>query len=405
MARIALISPDQDYGDRLRSVGRVVDATVVQPPVGINVPEAGLAAVLANAPGVVVVGPDVPIDRARAWTEALDELRPDIPVVWAIEPEPETWRVALLAGARDVIGAAATDDELVAALRRALAIRDRREEALHVGSSSDLLGAGSGGRLIVVVSPKGGSGKTMLSTNLAWGLNEVSGGSVALVDLDLQFGDVATSLQLRPEYSVLNGLKVAGDPTAVKAFLTPHPSGFHVMAAPNNPAEADNIDYDSLAKLLDLLRAEFDYVVVDTGAGIDEATLCALDRATDVAFVTTTDLAAIQALRKAVVVMDQLELTAHRRWYVLNRADARVGLAQSDIERSTGLTIDVALPSSRSVPTSMNQGRTVFEDDPRSAMGRALRNAVELFVGRSAMKAPRQETGGLLGRWIGKGTQ
>lgn len=243
----------------------------------------------------------------------------------------------------------------------------------------------------------------MLSTNLAYGLRVFAGKSVVLVDLDLQFGDVAAALQLRPEYTVLNGLKVTGDPTAVKAFLAPHPSGFYVLAAPSNPVEADGTDFESLGKLLDLLRHEFDFVVVDTGAGIDEATLIALEQATDVAFITTPDLAAIQALRKAVLVMDQLQLTSHRRWYVLNRADARVGLSQHDIERSTGLTLDIALPSSRVVPVAMNQGRTVLEEEERGTVGRALRNTVDLFVGASQRPGSDEESHGLISRWFGKG--
>jgi pilus assembly protein CpaE len=408
MDRIVLISSNDDYEVRLRRIAGGIDVAVSRPPVAVAEPDTSLSSLMSARPSVVVVGPDLDVALAQHWTELLDEHHPAVTVVWVAQPAPETWRVALRAGARDLISPDEADAEVEATMSRALNIRDRRIDVLAAPVELGDLALGGSGRLITVVSPKGGSGKTMFSTNLAYGLSQKTERSVVLVDLDLQFGDVAGALHIRPEYSVLNGLKAAGDPTAVKAFLNHHAQGFYVLAAPNNPADADEIDFDGLAKLLDLLRNEFDYVVVDTGAGLDETTLTALDVSTDVAFITSTDLAAIQALRKAVLVLDQLRITDHRRWYILNRSDARVGLARSDIESSTGLAIDVAVPSSRVVPAAMNQGVAVLEDDPRSNVARALDQAVDLF---SSTGGPQKRQAGnrddstrRVGRWFGKGT-
>ena len=399
MARIALVTPNEEFVRRVRVIADRLDTKVVQVTPDDDHINVGVSTAVSSQPNVVVVGPDVAAGIAQEWSEQLDEGHPSITTIWVVEPVPSTWRRALRAGARDLIHPEATDTEIEAALSQALAIHDRRYSATEAIADVHQVPV-TGGRLIAVASPKGGSGKTMLSTNLAYGLSS-EGKSVVLVDLDLQFGDVASALHLRPEFSVMHGLKATGDATAVKAFLTAHPDGMYVLAAPTNPAEADNIDYDALAKLLDLLRDEFDYVVVDTGAGIDEATLTAVEHATDVAFVTSTDLAAIQALRKAVLVLDQLDLHDHRRWYLLNRADARVGLSQSDIEESTGLVIDLTIPSSRAVPTAMNQGLTVLEDDPRSSVGRAITQAVTMFTtGQDAAEAPSR---GGVGRWFKRG--
>ena len=128
-------------------------------------------------------------------------------------------------------------------------------------------------------------------------------------------------------------------------------------------------------------------VIVDTSAGITEANLTAIEAATDVVVVATTDLAAIQAMRKAVLVLDQIGLTRHNRWYLLNRANAKVGLDQTDIERSTGLDIDGSIPSSKAVPVAMNQGLPVLTDDPRSPAARAMREFMDKIA-----PAPRKKT-------------
>lgn len=396
--RIALVTPDEDFTRRVRSVAERLSARVVHVAADADNAALGISAAIANQPDLVVLGPELTVLHAQEWTELLDEGHPTITTLWVVEPVPSNWRRALRSGARDLIDPGSSDDEIESSLRQALATHDRRYAA--PGSAAQTLKPAdiAGGRVITVASPKGGSGKTMLSSNIAYGLHD-AGKSTVLVDLDLQFGDIASALHLRPEFSVMNALKAVGDPTAVKAFLTPHPGGMFVLAAPTNPADADAVDPDALGKLLDLLRNEFDYVIVDTGAGIDESTLVAIEQATDVAFVTSTDLAAIQALRKAVVVLDQLKLNDHRRWYILNRADARVGLSRHDIEESTGLSIDLSIPSSRIVPMAMNQGLTILEEDDRSTVGRAIGDAVHLFMTGEEAK----DSTGLMGRLFRRG--
>ena len=189
-----------------------------------------------------------------------------------------------------------------------------------------------------------------------------------------------------------NALRASGDVTATKSFLTPHPSGLFALCAPENPAEADEIEPKELADLLRLLQGEFDWVIVDTSAGISEANLVAVEASTDLMVVATTDLAAIQAMRKVVVVLDQIGLNSHDRFYVLNRANAKVGVGQADIERSTGLTIDVTVPSSRAVPVAMNQGLPVLEDDPRSPASRSVLDLLqEISPARSRARWVKQE--------------
>ncbi|MEO7442652.1 MAG: P-loop NTPase, partial [Acidimicrobiales bacterium] len=236
-------------------------------------------------------------------------------------------------------------------------------------------------RVITVLSPKGGAGKTTVATNLAVGLAGAMAGRVALVDLDVQFGDVAAALQLTPEHG-LGDVAAAPEevtPTMVKVFLSTHSSGLYALCAPDSPAEGDVVTHTHGARAVQLLADEFDVVVVDTAAGLQEHSLAAIEVSTDILVVCTTDVASVRSLRKALDALDRLGMTSQRRHFVLNRADARVGLDIGDIEEAVGMKWALTLPSSKSVPLSMNVGTPVINSEPRSPVARQLQKLVEHF--------------------------
>lgn len=341
--------------------------------------------VMRSSPAIVVVG----LARGAGWAlevvEGVDLIDPGITSIVLGEPGGDLWQRAIRAGARDVIAPDIGEDELRLALERAVA----RAHSWPRGTT-ETDGDVRRGRVVTITSPKGGCGKTFLATNIAYALQSEARGRTVLIDYDLQFGDVAGALGLRPEYTVSHAVQAPADATSVKAFLTTHPSGLYALCAPLNPAEADILEPARLGTLIDTLRQQFDWVIIDSSAGISEANLVAIERSTDVVLMATTDLASISAMRKAVAVLDQIGMTAHRRWYVLNRANARVGLEQVDIERSLGLGVDTAIPSSRAVPIAMNQGIAVMEDDPRSPAARGVR---ELLQRLSPMIVDREPDG------------
>lgn len=238
------------------------------------------------------------------------------------------------------------------------------------------------GRVITVLSPKGGAGKTTVATNLAVGIARRAAGLTALVDLDLCFGDVASALLLDPKHGIGQLARAARalDDAAVKMLLTPHPTGLHVLCAPDDPVEGDEVRGGDVVAVLDVLAADMPYVVVDTGAGMDEAALLAVERSTDLVLVGAMDVPSLLGLRKALDVLDRLGMTGARRHLVLNRADSRVGLEVSDVESTIGLPVSVAVPSCRSIPQSVNQGRPIVETDWRSPASRALQELVDVFT-------------------------
>jgi pilus assembly protein CpaE len=242
-------------------------------------------------------------------------------------------------------------------------------------------------KVIAVISPKGGSGKTAVSANLAVALAQRFPGRVVAVDLDLQFGDLTTALSLTPERTLAQLTRTPQiDATAVKLFLTPHESGLYVMAGANDPVDADSVGQAHISEVLPLLAQNFDYVIVDTPAGLDERTLAAIDCATDLLLVSSLDVTSIRSLRKALDALTRIGVSAARQ-LVLNRADSKVGLAPSDAEEAIGLKISCSIPSSREIPLSLNFGTPVVVSEPKSAVAKQLQQLAQMYAAAEPAKA------------------
>jgi pilus assembly protein CpaE len=235
-----------------------------------------------------------------------------------------------------------------------------------------------------VVSPKGGAGKTCLSTNLAVGLAASSPRGVVIVDLDLQFGDVAYALGLRPRHTIYDAVSHGStvlDITTLKVFLTHHQSDLYALCAPDDPARGELIDSDLVEQVVTLLAADFDHVVVDTPAGLTEQTLTTLDVSTDIVLLADMDVPSVRHLSKVVRALDRLGMRRQTRHIVLNRADARVGLSMPNVAASAGLEIELELPVTKQIPVTLNEGTPIVLSNPRCGFSRQIGELVERLAG------------------------
>jgi len=381
-----LVTPDSDFEGQVKrafdgdfAAERCWDQMIAK----LHPREAVKAIVDASQdPTVVVLGPKLATPAALALAEQFDILHPEICVVLVARATPRLWEQALRAGVREIIGEGADDEELRQSLTRAGAAAARRQAT----SATSPEPQAPRGRVITVMSPKGGAGKTTVATNLALRLAEAAPGKVAIIDLDLQFGDVASALALGPQSTIADAARAHSklDSTSLKVFLEPHPGGLYALVGPHFPAEAEEVSATTVTHVLDILAAEFSYVVVDTGAGLDEYALAAVDRSDDLVLVCVTDVPSVRGLRKALDALDLLGMTSPRRHLVLNRSDDKVGLSHRDVSATLGLPIEASLATSRSVPISVNQGSPVVESDPRCATARALTDFAHSFTSTPA---------------------
>jgi pilus assembly protein CpaE len=378
MYRYLLVSDDLGWEDRLRrALSTKTAATLLRLSPGAPVED------LQPPPNLVVIDGAVGTDKALELADRLDHAWPDTVMLLVAEPDVETLVRAMRANIREVLPPAASGVDLQESLERALqTVRQRRaradDESRH-------------GRIVIVVSPKGGSGKTTIATNLAVGLAQASPGDVVLVDADLQFGDVTSALGMVTDQSILDTTtpRALDDPIAVKGMLAEHRSGLYVLAGVPDLADAEQVTPAHVGLLLQQLAQDFGFVVADTAAGLDETTLAALEVATDLVAVASMDVPSIRQLRKELIALDQIGLTQATRHLVLNRADSRVGLSIKDIEATLGLPTTAAVPSSRLVPMSTNQGTTMMESQPGSPVTRALGQLLVPFVPDVAPKRRR----------------
>lgn len=379
---VLLLTPDRSYVDRVRAtlgadtVVEVADPTILEENARYALP------MIEDRHGeteVVFVGPGIAVDDAMDYAYEFDLQRPDIKVILCVKASADVLGQALHAGVRDVVDPLAGDQRILEAYKRATeaAARGRSHTA------TDNRGADAGSVVIAVASPKGGSGKTTIATNLAVGLAAEAPGQVAIVDLDLQFGDVATALQLMPEHSIADAARTVHslDAMSLKVLLTHHPVDMYALCAPESPAEGERITASQTADILRLLQREFRYVVIDTAAGLGEQSLAALEMATDFVLICAMDVPGVRSFRTTLVTLDEIGLTNASRHVVLTRADARVGLNVEDIERTIGRPVDVTIPSTRAVPLSINQGTPLLQSESRrSPVHQALVRLTNRFV-------------------------
>ncbi|HZN71869.1 MAG TPA: AAA family ATPase [Micromonosporaceae bacterium] len=354
---------------------------------------------------LVVFGPGAPLAEAVAFAGEYRLIRPALGVLLLRQHlDVRVLGEALRAGVREVVDA--TDPAAVLAacarsqdLSRQLRSTPGRNGRAPVPTAAEPAPEPFEGRVVTVFSAKGGCGKTTIATNLAIALAAGGHRRVCLVDLDLAFGDVAITLQLSPERTIADAIPVADriDETGLRTLLTPYVPGVDTLLAPVQPAVADEVTRDLLADLLQLCRGMFDFVVVDTASTFNEQTLAALDASHEYILVATPELPALKNLRVTLDMFDLLDYRRENRIVVLNRADSKVGLSPSDIERVIRVPVAAHVPSSRDVPLSVNRGQPLMIAQPNHSVSAAIR---ELATSRLVGTATHRSRGlrGLMSR-------
>lgn len=384
MSRFVLVTPDADFDNRLRQAvagglqGGVQTFFTAALP---SDPHELFAQLDQEFPQVLILGPEVPVEDALRLSTVLAVGFPELSVILVNEPDPSFILQAMRAGIRDILSPASDPAQIRVLLERACqSFASRHRAAVHEPKqpgSPDI----PKGLVIGVFSPKGGVGKTTIATNIAIGLGKIAPMSVVIVDLDLQFGDVASGLYLNPEHTVTDAVSPAAaqDSLVLKAFLTVHPGSIYALCAPRTPVDADEITPAQVSRLLEQLAEEFQYVVVDTAPGLPEIGLAAMEQCTDVVWVSGMDIPSVRGLRSGLDVLRQLDILPETRHVVLNMADAKSGLTVQDVESTIGAPVDISIPRSRAVALSTNRGVPVLQETVKDPATKGLRQLVDRF--------------------------
>ncbi len=259
----------------------------------------------------------------------------------------------------------------------------------------------SDSRVITVMSTKGGSGKSVIATNLAVLLAQRTSDPVVLLDANLQFGDVAVLLRIAPEHTVLDATQNIHqlDEGMLRSQLQRHgPSGLWVLPAPVEPAQADDITPADLIKVIEVLRGFCAYVVIDTPGYFNDVVLSVLENSDEILFVSGLDIPNIKNVKLGLQVLHHLSLKARIR-LILNRANSKVKLDVGEVLRTLQLQATALIPSEIAIPQSVNRGIPVVLDAPKSDAAKALRALADLFIQDTAAVQPPSSRGrGIRGR-------
>lgn len=278
----------------------------------------------------------------------------DIPVVIIGEENaPKAYRYALQIGARDYLPATVSAEILIESLEHASKWRISRREV-----ASQLKLEETEGEIFTVFSTKGGVGKSTLSVNLAIALKMLTEKRVALLDLDLQFGDVSIMLDIQPDKTVYDLVcEQRSSVVNIRPYIKTHKSGVDVLSAPAKPEQAEVISGEHIQQILDKLKQDYDYVVVDTCQLLEERVLTALDMSSKILLVATLDLPTIKNAKLCLDVMRALNYEDSRIKLIVNRSSKTVGISHGDFEKSLGKEIDYHIPSDGTlVVSSANSG-------------------------------------------------
>jgi pilus assembly protein CpaE len=270
---------------------------------------------------------------------------------------------ALDADVADVLLLPQLPDNVVFALRKA-AHHGRRAETTQ----------GRRGTIVTVFSPKGGTGKTVVATNLASALAKREGRKTLLLDLDLQFGDAAIMLGVEPEKTIFDLVVAPGelDSEKLSGYTTHHASGLELLPAPLRPEDAELVTEAKVARLLEVARETYDVIVVDTSPFFHGAMLATLDRTDQLFLVCGLDVPTLKNVKLALQTLELLSFPRDRIRLVLNRANSKVGVKPGEVEDGLGMKISAQVPSDRAVPIGVNRGQPVVLHEPGSDFAKAL---------------------------------
>lgn len=348
-------------------------------------------------PDVVLMDINMPGIKNVSPTEILTATIPNILVVVTFNKgEKKNLKKAMSDGARDYVVKPTTADVYIDTIldlhdkdvkRREVLFgkRHRQEEELKP-------------KIISVFSTKGGVGKSTLATNIATALSQRTEERVALIDFDLQFGDVSVMLNLYPERTVMELVKdiQSLDRELMEDYLMLHESGLRVLPAPSKPEYAEFVTGGNVQRILRTLKETYKYIIVDMAPAFHDVNLSTLDLADSILLVTTLDLPTIKNVKSGLLVMKTLNYREDKIKLVLNRYHRNFGISVSDLEKTAEKKITHIVPEdSRTVIDAVNRGKPFVLNSPNSSVSKSIYNITDAILGSEERKS-------MFGRWIGR---
>ena len=335
-------------------------------------------------PDVILMDINMPDMDGISATEAImsQDSRVQV-IIMSVQGETDYLRRAMLAGAREFLTKPISADDLYKSIRHVHKLGATRPKAAATsGGNEPVAGGGGGGggtegQIIAVFSPKGGVGTSSVAANLAVALRQLTNKKVALVDANVVFGDLTVILNLRSDKTIIELAQRVEelDRDLINDVLATHTSQVKVLLAPPDPQRGELVTADHIRAILEALRREFDYVVVDTPASFQDRSLAVLDLATRIVTLMTLEMHCIRNIKLFLEVADLLEYPHEKVMLVLNKASNRTGIRVEDVEKNIQRKVVLQIgDAGQDVTFSINQGVPLVISKPTHQMARDVIN-------------------------------
>ncbi|MGC9346881.1 MAG: AAA family ATPase [Anaerolineae bacterium] len=362
-------------------------------------------------PDVILMDVNLPGMDGIAATSKVVEAVPNVQVIMlSVQGETDYLRRAMMAGARDYLTKPPGSDELLDAIHRAYRLKQKLgtgplgpAPGTSVRSADVQPTSALQGKVVTVFSPKGGTGCTTLAVNLAMALKDMLGveSKVCLIDGNLQFGDVSIFMKLQPARTLADLAPHSQDldPDLLSSVLVTHSSGVQVLVAPSSPEEAEIFKEGGVEEngansrfhaILEFVRGEYDYIIVDTAHHVDDVLLAAMDLSDLLLVVTRPVIPEIRGARLFVELLHKLGYEFNKVGLTINGVDnKRMGIQPEAIERAMMPALAHVPLDERTALRAANLGEPVMMKGARTALGQGIQGLAEKMHER--VHAPEEE--------------
>ncbi|GLB31524.1 pilus assembly protein CpaE [Lacrimispora amygdalina] len=368
--RVVIADDSKDARDSIKSMLELEKMIEVVGEAGNGIEAVQLAR--ETLPDIILMDINMPVKDGISATEEINVDFPEIAIIMiSVQNEREYLRKAMVAGAREFVAKPFSYDDLLNTIKKTYELELKRRKKSSDSKAEEELNA----KIISVYSSKGGSGKTTIATNLAVSLAKQTKKRVALIDLDLLFGNVSVHMNITSKNNIAELVKVINslDDELLDDFLMPHISGVRVLTAPIKPEYSEYINEQHVKTLLSYLKKSYHYVIIDTCSNFAETTLAALDASEKILYLSTLDLPSIKNAISGLEVMETLNYDKTKVHVVINKATEIYGVKLEDFEKTVGTEIWAAVPEDyNTVIRSHNKGLPFVMTRTKSPVQKSL---------------------------------